>query len=242
VGGLSIHGGFDARATEPVLAIPKRRAMPRYALWAFIVLYSVLSLALVVGGNGVRVTRVEPRAPASLAPTAARAADATPVPTETPSAMPSAMPSATPSPVAAARVVLIPALGRELPPIALESAAVSAPNVTVAPAAVPTASSVPVRAPDAPPQIFEVQIPSEAVHPGETVSGNVLTSSNVAAVEVRLARYSMSLLKVGEGRFTLTMTVPHIPFFLRWRTYMIDIVAHNVRGDVVEQTLPITVR
>lgn len=116
------------------------------------------------------------------------------------------------------------------------------PATVLAPTATPSPASEPVRAPDAAPQIFEVQLPSAVVHPGQSVVGNVVTSTNVATVEVRVARYSVAMLKVGEGRFTLTMTVPHLPFFLRWRTYTVAVIAHNARGDAVEQTLPITVR
>jgi hypothetical protein len=47
--------------------------------------------------------------------------------------------------------------------------------------------------------------------------------------------------KVGVGKFALTYRVPPLPFFLH-RTYSIEIIARNTRGDAVKTAVPITVR
>jgi len=47
--------------------------------------------------------------------------------------------------------------------------------------------------------------------------------------------------KVGTGRFQLSYRVPNLPFFLH-RTYMIQVIARNTKGQEVSSALPITVR
>lgn len=78
-------------------------------------------------------------------------------------------------------------------------------------------------------------------HGGETVIGTVETSSNVASVEARIGGYSSSMQKVGVGKFRMAYTVPKLPFFLR-RTWNIEVVARNPRGDAVRTSIPITIR
>jgi len=141
--------------------------------------------------------------------------------------------TATPRPVAPRRSVAASAAPATAPASA----------VTVAPA--PTATPlppVPRLSPDRAPQIVAVNISSQAVHPGDVVSGTVETSSNVASVEAHLATYAIPMQKVGVGRFTLKYQVPDIPFFFRGKTYAIDIVAHNTRGDSVSASIPVLVR
>ncbi len=97
-----------------------------------------------------------------------------------------------------------------------------------------------MREPDAPPQIVDVEMNTDDVGSGDTLWGKVLTSSNVASVEVRVGNIGVGLNKVGVGRFTLAYRVGSIPFFVRG-TYPMRIIARNSRGDKVEQTLPLTV-
>jgi len=95
--------------------------------------------------------------------------------------------------------------------------------------------------PGAPPQIVAVDLNSTSVSSGGTLWGKVLTSSNVASVEVRVATYGVGLKKIGVGRFALAYRLGYLPFFVRG-TYPMQIIARNTRGDAVEQTLPLTVR
>ena len=76
---------------------------------------------------------------------------------------------------------------------------------------------------------------------GQVVTGTVETSSNVASVEARIAGFGSSLKKVGVGRFELTYRVPYLPFFLH-KTYNIEVIARNTRGDAVSSSIPITVK
>jgi hypothetical protein len=95
--------------------------------------------------------------------------------------------------------------------------------------------------PNAPPQILSVAISETTVHSGDTVSGTVLTTSNVASVEVRVASFGRGLSKAGVGRFTLTYPVGNLPFFIRG-TYAMRVIARNTAGASTETSVPITVR
>ncbi|HET7815532.1 MAG TPA: hypothetical protein VFL13_14290 [Candidatus Baltobacteraceae bacterium] len=95
--------------------------------------------------------------------------------------------------------------------------------------------------PDAPPQIVETHLSTSVVHPGETVDGEVVTSSNVASVVARVGTYAQPLQKVGVGRFRMNVRVPHLPFYMRGR-WMVSFYAKNTAGVQVVTSLPITVR
>jgi hypothetical protein len=79
------------------------------------------------------------------------------------------------------------------------------------------------------------------VSSGDRVSGTVLTSSNVASVEVRIGGYGVTLNKVGVGRFSLAYTVGNLPFFVHG-TFQMQVIARNARGDAARTSLPIEVR
>ena len=89
--------------------------------------------------------------------------------------------------------------------------------------------------------IVGVELDKTVVESGETVSGTVETSLNVASVEARIATYGISVPKVAPGRFALSYQVPNIPFFLK-RTYDMVIIARNTAGDATTRTIPITIR
>ena len=95
--------------------------------------------------------------------------------------------------------------------------------------------------PDAAPRILGVTVSETTVQPGDRVSGRVLTTSNVASVEARVAGYSANFQKVGVGKFHLDYRVPHLPFFLH-RTYTIEVIARNGRGDAATSSVPIVIR
>jgi len=118
-------------------------------------------------------------------------------------------------------------------------------RVTATPASSPTPSPTPERviraAPNAAPQIEAVHLNSRTVHGGDTVSGTVVTSSNVASVEARIATFSIVVPKVGVGRFEINYVVPDVPFFFHG-TYPMRLIARNTAGRAVERVIPITVK
>lgn len=94
---------------------------------------------------------------------------------------------------------------------------------------------------DAPPQILAVQLSDPVFHSGETISGTVVTSTNVTEVDVQLAGHSGSIPQREPGIFTLTYTLPHIPFFL-YGTYTAQVIAHSYAGLVAEHDVSVSVR
>ncbi|MBV8723795.1 MAG: hypothetical protein JO351_00600 [Candidatus Eremiobacteraeota bacterium] len=139
---------------------------------------------------------------------------------------PTASPSPSPSPVPTIAVVT------------------PAPRPAITGSAAPVAprlhNKVPRLIPDAAPQILAVSMTETTVHPGDDVSGNVVTSSNVASVQARIGGYAVTLTKVGVGRFALTYHVS-VPWFVRGN-FAMRVVARNTRGDTVERSVPIQLR
>ncbi len=137
----------------------------------------------------------------------------TPIPSITPAPTPVPLPTPTPSPV---------------------------PSGTPSPSPSPLPTPL-VLPDDAPPQILAVQISDPVVHGGETVTGTVITSTNVAAVEIRMAGRAIRMPRTDYGVWQLTYHMPHVPFFMRG-TYTAQIVAMNVAGAVAERDVAISVR
>jgi hypothetical protein len=159
---------------------------------------------------------------------------------------PMSQPSATPVETQAPHEQRTPAPQRVTPsrPPGAQTATpapTTAPTAQAPPASPQSTVAIPRLPPNAPPQILSVRVSRTTVESGDTVSGTVLTSSNVASVEVRVATYGMALSKVGVGRFSLAYTVGTLPFFVHG-TYPMTIIARNTRGDAAEETLAITVR
>jgi hypothetical protein len=106
------------------------------------------------------------------------------------------------------------------------------------PVATPTILMLP---PDAAPQILYVHLSSDSPRAGDTLSMVVLTSSNVASVEIRIAGFGSGLPKTGVGHFEGSNPVPHIPFFMS-HNFTLDVVARNTAGAEVKQSLPFHIR
>jgi hypothetical protein len=116
---------------------------------------------------------------------------------------------------------------------------------TPEPMATPTAPPIEIFspvlvAPNAAPRIIAVNLSNQIVHGGDTISGIVETTSNVASVEARIATFSISVPKVGVGRFALNYVVPNVPFFFHG-TYPMTVIARNAAGAKAERVIPITV-
>jgi hypothetical protein len=90
------------------------------------------------------------------------------------------------------------------------------------------------------PQIVAVNISSQTVHSGDTISGTVVTSSNVASVEAKIATITIGVPKISIGHFALNYVVPNVPFFFHG-TYPMTIVARNTAGQSVQRVISIKV-
>ena len=183
----------------------------------------------------------------AVSPTPTATASPAPVPTQSQSPapviyVPKASPAASPSTAPSAAPASTPAPAVTLTPYAASGHAISNEPMVTATLG-PHAISVPAvrEAPDAPPRILAMSISTPVAHGGDVVSGTVQTSSNVASVEARIAGYSSSMQKVGVGKFVMSYRVPKLPFFLH-RTYTIEVIARNTRGDAVTSSVPITIR
>ncbi len=108
----------------------------------------------------------------------------------------------------------------------------------------PTPTPLPtplVLPPDAPPQILAVQLSDPVFHSGELVSGTVITSTNVAAVEIRMMGRSRRLPRTDFGVFAMSYTMPRVPFWLR-KTYTAQVVAMNSAGVQAERDVTVSIR
>jgi hypothetical protein len=95
-------------------------------------------------------------------------------------------------------------------------------------------------APDAAPQILWVNLSSAAPRAGDSLTITVLTSSNVASVELRVGGYWAGMTKTEIGHFESTAQVPRLPIFMS-HTLTLQIIARNAAGATAQQSVPIAI-
>lgn len=112
----------------------------------------------------------------------------------------------------------------------------------VAAAPVPRDATVPMLSADAAPRIVALHFRSGlAVGRGGAFAGTIVTSSNVASVELRTNLFSINAVKAGVGRFAFDVDVYDLPsIFIR--PYALRVIARNTRGDETEEDLPFRIR
>lgn len=118
------------------------------------------------------------------------------------------------------------------------------PTISAAPSQVPSPAPTPTIAilpPDAAPLILWWHLSSATPQAGDTLSVVVLTSSNVASVELRIGGYAFNLPKTDVGHFEGGYVVPQLPFFVS-RELLMRIIARNTAGVSVENSVEIQVR
>jgi len=62
-----------------------------------------------------------------------------------------------------------------------------------------------------PVRIVSYVLSSTMIHPGDDITGDVVTSSNVASVTASVGSFSVAVPKVAQGRFHLQMKMPSVP-------------------------------
>ena len=93
----------------------------------------------------------------------------------------------------------------------------------------------------APPQILAMHFSSLSVTRGQTWSGQFVTGSSVASVEVRTNLFSIDVPRAGVGRFAFAVRVLDLPpIFIR--NYRLRVIARNSAGLALEQDLPFAIR
>ena len=109
---------------------------------------------------------------------------------------------------------------------------------TGSPAPLPTPLVLP---PDAVPQILAVTVNETVFHSGDTIYSTVVTSTNVAAVELRVAGKAIRFPRVDFGVWQLAYTLPHIPRRML-HDYGGQIVAMNSAGVTTVRPVTISLR
>ena len=118
------------------------------------------------------------------------------------------------------------------------------PAPTMSPATTPSPMATPtvlMLSPNAAPQILWVRLSSTTPHAGDALDVTVLTSSNVASVELRVGGYGASMSKTDVGHFEMTSTVPRLPFFMS-HDLTLQVIARNAAGVAAQQSVALQVQ
>jgi hypothetical protein len=100
--------------------------------------------------------------------------------------------------------------------------------------------AAPLAAPDAAPRIVSVWLSKSEFAPGERIAGRVVTTTNVASLEIRVEGYGRVIPRTDFGRFEGSVAVPPLPSFLH-RAFTLQILARNAAGLAAKTTVPIRV-
>lgn len=124
-------------------------------------------------------------------------------------------------------------------PAAKKPEAAAGPSISVG---VPPAAraAAPLAKPGDPPRIVSVWLAKTEFAPGERIAGRVVTTTNVASVEIRVEGYGRVIPRTDFGRFEGSVAVPQLPSFLR-RAFTLQILARNAGGIAAKATVPIRV-
>lgn len=94
---------------------------------------------------------------------------------------------------------------------------------------------------DAPAMIQAVALSSNDVRRGEEWSGQIVTTTNVASVEIRTNLFSLNVPRQTFGRFAFRLHVFDLaPIFIR--AYRLRVIARNSAGMIAEEDLPFRLR
>ena len=93
----------------------------------------------------------------------------------------------------------------------------------------------------APPRIIAVRFNAlDVAHPA-IWSGTIVTTTNVASVELRTNQFSLNIPRTTFGVFRFRIRVYDLPAeFLR--RYSLRIIARDAKGDAAEEDVPFTIR
>jgi hypothetical protein len=95
--------------------------------------------------------------------------------------------------------------------------------------------------PDAPPHIVAVQMNATRLVPGNDWFGRIVTSTNVASVEIRTESFSFNATRVAFGQFVFRQHILDIvpPYK---RDYTLYVIARNAAGQQDGRAIPIALR
>lgn len=94
---------------------------------------------------------------------------------------------------------------------------------------------------DAPPRILAMRFSTLDVKRGTHWSGEFVTGTNVASLEVRTNLFSIDAPKRAPGRFAFVLDVLDTPpIFVR--AYRLRVIARNSAGRAYEEDVPLRIR
>lgn len=111
-------------------------------------------------------------------------------------------------------------------------------RVVIEPSPWPTPQTL---GPGAPPHILALWMNATVVRPGKPWFGRVVTSTNVASVEVRTESFSFVCRRTRFGNFRFSQTILDIVPQYR-RRYTLRVIARNTAGERDEWLVPIAIR
>jgi hypothetical protein len=92
------------------------------------------------------------------------------------------------------------------------------------------------------PHILEIDMNERVLDAPGPIRVRILTNAAVTSVIARTMGRELGVPQEGPGVFGADDQIPNIPFFLRNRTYSVEIVAAVADGRTTSVTLPITLR
>lgn len=90
--------------------------------------------------------------------------------------------------------------------------------------------------PDAQPEILNVWLSRRDLQPGGSIDGKIVTSTNVASLEVRTVVFSINALRSDFGQFHFHLHILDVPGISRGRNYELQVIARNAAGVETVQT------
>ncbi|MBV8727326.1 MAG: hypothetical protein JO233_06040 [Candidatus Eremiobacteraeota bacterium] len=93
----------------------------------------------------------------------------------------------------------------------------------------------------APPAILAVDLAPARLRVGDWWSGRIVTTTNVASVEVRWPFFAFSAPRKAPGFFAFRFHAIDLPIIYR-RPYTVEIVARNTPGDATQRNVIIDFR
>ena len=107
-----------------------------------------------------------------------------------------------------------------------------------------TSAPLPTPAPaanDARPRILAIRLSGREVRRGHSWSGTIVTTTNVASLEVRTNLFSIDVPRKAFGRFAFDLHVLDVPpIFIR--AYRVRAIARNSAGIEAEEDFPLRIR
>lgn len=93
----------------------------------------------------------------------------------------------------------------------------------------------------APPRILAMRFSGRVVRRGESWTGTIVTTTNVASLEVRTSLFSIDVPRTSFGRFSFDLHVLDVPpIFIR--AYRVRAIARNSAGVQAEEDFPLRIR